>query len=180
MPEARDGPMAHVGIVFALAKRYCWSERSREELLAVGNLALLKFWERYDPTKGAKVSTYLWLCISGRMRNWMRDHAASRKADRETWDSQDGRGRADPLSLEDAERLLARENRLEELHGIPTMLLFCDEARAAMRDAGLTREERDALMDSVERWREEPRPGDKALVLQRAQAKMREARRRQR
>jgi RNA polymerase sigma-32 factor len=58
--------LAHAPMVRAMARRLTWSRSQGEDLVQEGYLGLLKAAERFDPSRGARFSTYA--------RYWVRYH----------------------------------------------------------------------------------------------------------
>ena len=73
-PAARERLIEeHMPLVRALAKRYAGRGEPLEDLVQVGAIGLIKAIDRYDPDRGAELSTYAVPTIVGELRRHFRD-----------------------------------------------------------------------------------------------------------
>jgi RNA polymerase sigma-B factor len=73
-PAARERLIEeHMPLVRALAKRYAGRGEPLEDLVQVGAIGLIKAIDRYDPERGAELSTYAVPTIVGELRRHFRD-----------------------------------------------------------------------------------------------------------
>jgi RNA polymerase sigma-B factor len=56
-----------------ILKRFAYASEPYEDLLQVANLGLIKAAQRYDPSKGAKFSSYATALVDGELRHHLRD-----------------------------------------------------------------------------------------------------------
>ena len=71
------------GVLNKSFKSYLSNQTVREELVAVGNLALCTSAQTYDPSKGTNFSTYSYICIQREMVKYIK-----------TFERQENKGRA--------------------------------------------------------------------------------------
>jgi RNA polymerase sigma-B factor len=66
----------HLWIVNYMAKKYSSGNKNLyEELKSVGNIGLVKAYDRYDENLGTSFSTYATLHVQGEIRHYLRDNA---------------------------------------------------------------------------------------------------------
>lgn len=75
-PEIRQRLIdAHQNLVHYLAGKFANRGEPLEDLISVGSLALVKAVDRFDPSRGAKFSTFATPTIVGEIRRYFRDKA---------------------------------------------------------------------------------------------------------
>jgi RNA polymerase sigma-B factor len=90
-PELRERLIKdHLGMADQLAWRFGHWRQSREDLVQVARLGLVKAVDRFDPTRGAQFSTFASATILGELKRHLRDHGWAVK----------GRRSAQELSLQ--------------------------------------------------------------------------------
>ncbi len=76
-----DGPgretlvREHEGLARSLAARYAWRGEQLDDLVQVAFIGLLKAIDRYDPARGARLSTYAVATMDGELKRYFRDHS---------------------------------------------------------------------------------------------------------
>ncbi len=63
----------NLGLVGAIAGKFCGPGEDREDLFQVGSVGLIKALERFDPSLGFNFSTYAFHTILGEVRRYLRD-----------------------------------------------------------------------------------------------------------
>lgn len=67
-------------LVYSLARKMTPHRGELEDLISEGTIAVLKAYDRYDPGKGVKFSTFAFPAIRGAMLNYIRDHSSNIRA----------------------------------------------------------------------------------------------------
>lgn len=82
-PELRESLIkAHLGLADHLAWRFGHWRQSREDLVQVARLGLVKAVDRFDPSRGVRFSTFASVTILGELKRHLRDHGWAVKARR--------------------------------------------------------------------------------------------------
>ncbi len=76
--RARDRLVAlYLPLVETLARRYRGSQAEHDDLVQAGSIGLLNAIERYDPARGDEFAAYAVPTVSGEMKRYIRDRAAT-------------------------------------------------------------------------------------------------------
>jgi RNA polymerase sigma-B factor len=82
-PELRERLIKdHLGLADHLAWRFGHWRQSREDLVQVARLGLVKAVDRFDPLRGVRFSTFASVTILGELKRYLRDHGWAVRARR--------------------------------------------------------------------------------------------------
>jgi DNA-directed RNA polymerase specialized sigma24 family protein len=70
-------------LVYSLAHKMTPRRDDLEDLISEGTIAVLKAYDRFDPGRGVKFSTFAFPAIKGAMSNYIRDHSSNIRASTE-------------------------------------------------------------------------------------------------
>ncbi len=71
--ELTDFVLENEKLLYSIIHKYFPNYPNKEDLLQVGSIGLLKAYQNFDPTKGAKLTTYAYPYIYGEMKKYVRE-----------------------------------------------------------------------------------------------------------
>lgn len=66
---------AHMGMMVKQSRKLTWDESLQEELVQEGVIGVLRYLDKFDPSLGNRLVTYLGIVTSGSMKTYMRQTA---------------------------------------------------------------------------------------------------------